>query len=244
MSCPYRPELSQADMPASIRRLPVDARGYPIPFFVDYVDGQPEFRAADMRKLQACVKESRCWVCGEPLHRSRVGFKSTLAFAIGPMCGINRISSEPPSHVDCAEWSARNCPFLARPYMRRREDEHFNAEKFADRQRGVALLRNPGVVLVWYTDVYAVVPTANGPLFSVGPLTRPPTWWAEGRPATREEIHHSIETGLPALRAACELEPTPERRAAAVAALERQIEFAMMRLMPREVSDAPAQQSR
>jgi hypothetical protein len=241
MSCPYRPELSQPDMPASIRRLPV-ARGYPIPFFVDVVNGEPDFRIANPRKLRACIQDARCWVCGEPLHRSRVGFKSTLAFAIGPMCAINRISSEPPSHVDCAEWSVRNCPFLARPHMRRREDE-LTAEARTYDQRGTPILRNPGVVLVWYTDRYEIVATPAGPLFSVGPLTRPPTWWAEARPATRAEILHSIDTGLPALRAACEQEGTPARRAGALAALEREVTIAL-RLVPREVSDAPVEQSR
>jgi hypothetical protein len=35
------------------------------------------------------------------------------SFVVGPMCGINRNSAEPPSHKECAQWSARNCPFLS-----------------------------------------------------------------------------------------------------------------------------------
>jgi hypothetical protein len=231
MTCPYRHDLSLPDMPASIAKLPVDARGYPVPFFVDHLpDGTPEFRAADPRKLVRCIREALCWVCGEKLHRSRLGFKSTVAFAIGPMCAVNKISAEPPSHPECAEWSARNCPFLARPHMKRREDEVFNAKTAGD-QRGHAILRNPGVILVWYTDGYAIEPTEKGPLFKVKPLTRPPTWWAEGRPATRAEVMHSIDTGLPLLLEAAEKEATPELRSLAAVAINKALDAAL-KLVP------------
>lgn len=234
MPCPYRPELSIGDMPESIRRRPVDARGFPIPFFVDYLpDGTPEFRAADPEKHRICLRESRCWVCGDPLHRSRLGFRSTIAFVIGPMCAVNRISSEPPSHPDCSEWSARNCPFLARPHMRRRQDELINDAAFADRAPGLAITRNPGVALVWYTNEFRVERVANGRLYQIGEPTRPLTWWAEGRPATRAEVLHSIETGLPFLRRSCDEEATPERRAAATEKLDLMV-AAALRLIPAE----------
>jgi len=234
MTCPYRPELSLSDMPESVKKLKVDARGYPIPFFVDYLpDGTPEFRAADPKKLIACVKKSLCWVCGEPLNRSRLGFKATIAFTIGPMCAVNRISSEPPQHPECAEWSARNCPFLARPHMRRREDELINAKQFEDEdvQRGHAILRNPGVALVWYCAGFAIQPTKGGPLFQVGPLTRKPTWWAEGRQATREEVLRSIDSGFPHLFAACQHEATEQLRTAAERQLNLQLVEAL-KLVP------------
>ena len=99
----YRQDLPQP-IPDRILRLPVE-RGYPVPFFVDRVDGHYDFRVADARKLKLCVMKKLCWICGEPLGRN-------LTFAIGPMCAINRISAEPPSHRECAEWSARACPFL------------------------------------------------------------------------------------------------------------------------------------
>jgi hypothetical protein len=233
MSCPYRHDISLPDMPASIAKLEVDERGYPIPFFVDYLpDGTPEFRAADAKKLVRCVKEALCWVCGEKLHASRLGFKSTLAFAIGPMCVVNRISAEPPSHPACAEWSARNCPFLARPHAKRREDEHFNAQVQAELQPGIPLRRNPGVTAVWYCGGFQIQPTKTGPLFNVGKLTKPISWWKEGRTATREEIMESISTGLPSLQATCAEEATPELRAAALADLDRAL-ITALKLVPR-----------
>lgn len=88
-----------------IARLPI-ARGFPIPWFVARLkDGTAEFRAADSLKMEKALSQRRCWVCGDTL-----GYEMT--FVIGPMCAINRVSSEPPSHYECARWSARNCPFL------------------------------------------------------------------------------------------------------------------------------------
>src|SRR2546426_12752289 len=63
-------------LPPRLRKLRVDARGYPVPWFVAWIDGPdgpetvPEFRAMDGRKFRAAVKQRLCWVCGEPLGRS------------------------------------------------------------------------------------------------------------------------------------------------------------------------------
>src|SRR5262245_39698608 len=81
--------------PPRIKRLPLDARGYPVPWFVAYVDGVPDFRIVDTPKIGVAWNKQRCWICGGQLGRY-------LAFAIGPMCAVNRVSSEPPSHLECA----------------------------------------------------------------------------------------------------------------------------------------------
>ena len=38
-------------MPSRIAALPVDERGYPVPWFVAWIDGKPEFRCADPAKF-------------------------------------------------------------------------------------------------------------------------------------------------------------------------------------------------
>ena len=94
----YRPELNVDTMPDRIRRLPV-FRGYPVPWFVAWLEnGEPEFRAMDRAKWSRAIKDGLCWVCGERLGAHRV-------FVIGPMCGVNKTTSEPPCHAECAEWS-------------------------------------------------------------------------------------------------------------------------------------------
>lgn len=197
-----RPELERP-LPRDMAKLPLH-RSYPVPWFVAWLpDGTPEFRAMDPVKWKRAVdhKDPRCWVCGGPMQ-SRLGFMSTFAFTIGPMCAINRISSEPPSHVECAEWSARNCPFLSRPHAKRRDASDIVGPEPFKNTAGEPIERNPGVSLVWKCTRYAIFNDGKGkPLIEVGELTDRPTWWAEGRTATRAEILASIESGFPLLEA-------------------------------------------
>jgi hypothetical protein len=180
-------------LPSRLQTLPVDERGYVVPWFVAWVNGKPEFRAMDAEKRVRAVKEKRCWVCGQQLG-------TMLCFVIGPMCGINRIAPEPPSHYECAAWSARNCPFLSNPHMVRREDEAMNNAQLAAETPGHAIARNPGVMLLWITRGYEIVPDASGNwLLMVGEPQRV-EWWREGRRATRAEVEASVATGLPILR--------------------------------------------
>lgn len=187
-----RPELEE--LPRRMKLLPLDERGYPVPWFVDYMDGKPEFRSMDGRKFIRAIKERRCWVCGEVLG-------TNLCFVAGPMCGINRTSSEPPSHSDCGHWSARNCPFLNNPHQVRREDDLMNNARLTEESAGMAICRDPGVTMLWVTRSYEVFNDGKDkPLIIMGEPTRV-EWYCEGRSATREEVMHSIESGLPALEA-------------------------------------------
>lgn len=185
-----RPELSA--LPDRIKDLPVH-RGYPVPWFAAWPDGpggEPEFRTADGEKFRRAIKERRCWVCGQQLG-------AHLAFVLGPMCGITRTTSEPPTHRGCALWSIRNCPFLTRPDMERRDA---NLPAGTIDAAGCPIHRNPGVCLLWVTKTYEVFPDQNKrPLLSVGdPLEV--LCFAEGRAATRAEIDFSITGGLPHLQ--------------------------------------------
>jgi hypothetical protein len=183
-------------LPDRMKRLPV-RRGYPVPWFVEWVDadrnpmligeGEPAFHIMSGVRFSRALTESHCWVCG-----GRLGRYST--FVVGPMCVVNRTSAEPPSHLDCAEWSARNCPFLARPHAKRRAVTEPVREV-----AGIMIERNPGVTAVWTTRRPSVFNDGKGGLlFDIGEPEHV-SWWAEGRPATRAEVDASIESGLPVL---------------------------------------------
>jgi hypothetical protein len=174
-------------VPARIERLPKDKRGYPIPFFVAWQDGKPVFPAMDPAKMKTCMRANLCWICGETLG----AYKS---FAIGPMCVCNRISAEPPQHVDCSKFAAHNCPFMISPLAKRSMD----GEGF-EKPGGVMLTRNPGVTAIWVTKSYTVIRDGGKPLWRIGPATSL-MFYAKGRLATRAEVDHSIGTGLPLLR--------------------------------------------
>ena len=204
-----RPELGQ--LTQRIARLPLDARGYPVPWFVQWINGAPEFRVMDGEKFARAIRERRCWVCGDVLGRH-------LAFVIGPMCALNKTSAEPPSHHDCAVWSAQHCPFLSRPHMVRREDELTDTCTKGD----AAIMRNPGACGVWTTTAYRLHRSpgnsATGYLIEMGDPDRV-EWFAAGRPATRAEVEASIDSGLPLLLEAVDRESGLSDRAAARLAL-------------------------
>lgn len=181
-----RPELPPP--PPNVARLRVDKRGYPVPWFVAWVNGEPEFRTMEAQKLITAVKQRRCWVCGQPTRGDE-------AFVIGPMCTVNRVSAEPPSHLACAEYSVKACPFLTKPQMVRRENDMPEA---TCNPAGHMIRRNPGASCVWVTSAWKIVPDGNGILFRLGDPTAW-SWWAEGRTATRAEVERSIETGIPLL---------------------------------------------
>jgi hypothetical protein len=186
------------DLPRKMRGLLVDHRGFPIPWFVAYVDGQPQFPIADGRKFDIAWEKKRCWVCGGEIGRLKV-------FVIGPMCAVNRTSSEPPSHLECARFSARNCPFLTKPRMKRVGGE--NVACGAEAPAGEMIARNPGVALVWTSlNPHRWDDGRGGKLYDIGD-PHAVEWYAEGRLATREEVMASITSGLPILEDMCRQDP-------------------------------------
>jgi hypothetical protein len=202
--------------PARIAKLRLDKRGYPVPWFVQWMaagepclpgvaGAEPDFRVIDDDKRRRAYATGLCWICGEPMGIHRI-------FAIGPMCLINLTTMEPPAHRTCAEYAVRSCPFLTQPKRRRNGEDMPEAVK-AD---GEMIERNPGVTALVEARSYRRFSDGKG-----GWLIRliEPTrvdWWAYGRQATVEEVRASIESGYPLL-----LEPAQDEGADAVNELAR-----------------------
>lgn len=176
-------------LPQKMHRLPIDKRGFPVPFFVAIVNGEPDHRIVEPRAMMHCIEQGLCWICGGQLSV----YKS---FVIGPMCAINRINSEPPSHRDCARYAVEACPFMARPHAKRREAGM--PDQSLSQPAGIHLERNPGVALIWTTRSFKPFSAPGGVLFDLGPAESM-EWYAEGRAATRAEVDASIASGLPSL---------------------------------------------
>jgi hypothetical protein len=217
-----RPELPE--LPKRMQHLHVSDRGYPVPWFVAWMDeehnplppgqGTPDFRVLHPTAIRDAWKWQVCWLCGKTLGAHKT-------FVIGPMCAVNYTSSEPPCHLDCAEYAARACPFLVRPHAKRREGNLPEGEI-----AGEAILRNPGVTLLWTTKRPRTKGDGRGGvLFDIGPPEHV-EWYAEGRPATREEVVESIESGLPQLKELAGLQGR-----GAILRLKLQVENAM-KLVP------------
>jgi hypothetical protein len=183
-----QPKRDLPEQPPRMRKLPVDERGFPVPKFVEWIDGKPDFRVMNADHYRDALKRDLCWICGEKLGVNKV-------FVIGPMCCINRISAEPPSHRDCALFAARACPFLSRPLAHRRTRDQPDQHR---KPAGIMLERNPGVTCLWTTRTYRVEAAPGGVLLRIGP-PESVEFFAHGRDATSAEIDRSVETGLPVL---------------------------------------------
>lgn len=93
----------------------VDERGYPIPFFVAYVDGKPNFRYQDARKRDICLAQRKCAICGKKLRKD---FSYVIT---GPLGLQNKIVSDAPMHRVCAEFSLAACPHMYYEKAERKE---------------------------------------------------------------------------------------------------------------------------
>lgn len=175
-------------LPARMRHLPVSSKGYPVPFFVAAINGVWDFRVADPSKFALCVRQDLCWLCGQPMGV----FKT---FVLGPLAALNRISGEPPSHVECAEFATVACPFLLLPKASRRPVDGPTAEL------GEMMEHNPGVCALW-SSKNPPRPSSTVALLDVGEPTMV-RWFSQGRAASHEEVLDALHAGLTRMRLHC-----------------------------------------
>jgi hypothetical protein len=175
-------------LPDNMRELPVDRRGFPVPFFVARPKpGEDwDFRVVFPEESVRALKEHLCWVCG-----NRMGQKN--AYVTGPMCTVTGTTAEPPAHLSCAEYAALACPFLANPSMRRNEKD-LPEDKWMP---GTAIMHNPGVTGLLVTrDRPRPFDDGRGNILINMGRVENLTWYASRRRATRKEVMDAIERGL------------------------------------------------
>lgn len=207
-------------IPSRMANLLKDRRGYPVPWFVHWQDGMPDFTTIARGKREEAHRRGVCWICGDHLGAYK-------CFVVGPMCTVNRISAEPPSHLQCAAFAAVACPFLVKPAMGRLPRPEGRVEP-----PGMFIKRNPDVTALWTTKSYAQLPVPPSYLFEMGAPTSL-SWWREGRAATLEEVSASIAEGMPALQKAAE--------AAGEASMQELLQAVqeLLPLLPRAADPAP-----
>lgn len=190
------------DLPDRMAHLPVDDRGFPVPWFVPWKDGKPIFPAMDHAKWISAIRANHCWVCGGQLGR----FKFHV---IGPMGLINGVSAEPPSHRECANFAARHCPYIANPRMGRvPAEKHGTVDHPGTMDQG-----NPGVWCV--IECQGPVQLVSGKqLIKVAPIANV-DWWAMGRKASPEEARAGFEERAELLSGYAAREPRQEQIALA-----------------------------
>lgn len=199
------PSIRDIPLPPRMKYLPRSEKGFPVPWFVVFIDGSPDFRIIKPGAVAQASRWSICWICGMDLGQ-------TATYVSGPMCGVSRTSAEPPSHHDCADYAARACPFLARPHARRRDVPREG--EFTELTVGGKMIdRNPGVTMLWrtasLTQPWKPDLGRDEVLFKLPDPLRV-DWVCEGREATFEEVKHSMESGIPLLREEALKDPDPQ----------------------------------
>lgn len=172
-------------LPDRFKSLPIDPRGYPIPWFVGTLeDGTRDFRMADADKRVRAANHRLCWLCGHKMGKY-------IAFVIGPMCAVNRNTSEPGCHLDCATFAVTACPFLMRPMAQ------YRTANLPDGAQNVphGIGGNPGASCIWITETYRPYRVEKSWLIRIGEPHRV-EWWAEGKPATRQQILDCFDNRL------------------------------------------------
>lgn len=180
-------------VPKRMRGRPLDHRGYPVPWFVAFINGAWDFRVVDTPKLNIAVEQRLCWLCG-----SRLGRWQT--FVTGVMCAINRNTAEPPCHYDCAQFAAMACPFLVLPKSQRNEAD---LPAGVTEPPGVFITGNPGACCLYSSQFpYRIYyPDDTARFLITMPVAERLEFYCHGRPATHDERADAVAIALARLRA-------------------------------------------
>lgn len=133
-------------IPEFLKHLPIDKRGYPIPFFVPIKDGIPEFRFADVNKFNLCTEKKLCWICGRKL------IKNCFFFLTGPHGLANRVQSDCPMHRECAEATMQLCPHIFYGKAERKENVKFSYQA----------QEKPDIIYLIRSSKYKIIPSGEG----------------------------------------------------------------------------------
>jgi hypothetical protein len=93
-------------VPPPLRHLPLNIRGYPVPWFAVHLE---QVSISDPAKRRRAIAERLFGICGRPLGHRR------LCFVLGPARAVTRVVQEPPSHPGCAWFAVKTCPFMRAP---------------------------------------------------------------------------------------------------------------------------------
>jgi hypothetical protein len=102
-------------IPPKMRRLPLDPRGYPVPYIVQRdLDHRPFFVINDAVKSHGCATRGLCSICGGKLERD-------IWLIGGPGAAFHEHGAylDPPMHYTCATYALRVCPYLGTRYTGR-----------------------------------------------------------------------------------------------------------------------------
>lgn len=145
--------MREIAIPNFLSHLKVDERGYPIPYFVAWVNGKPDFRMLDSKRQKRCVESHLCSICGKKLFEY-------FYFITGPIGLSNGTHSDPPAHRDCAEYSLQICPHLF--FEKSDRNERGEIYKEARDNNTTGIMNKPKELYLIKSDKYKLIPVPGG----------------------------------------------------------------------------------
>ena len=99
----------KVEIPALMKNLELDRRGFPVPFIIlKDKTGVPHFKINDDRKVEECIKNDLCSICGTEMKTDKWMIGGPLS-AFHPQGAYIDI----PVHKECGEYALQVCPYLA-----------------------------------------------------------------------------------------------------------------------------------
>lgn len=145
--------MPKIEIPSFLSHLKQDDRGYPIPFFVPWINGKPDFRMMSSIKLELCIDKKLCGICGKKLHEYQY-------FITGPMGLKNGTHSDPPSHRDCAEYSLQVCPHLH--FEKAKRNDRGNEYKEAMKENHTGIMTKSDDLFLIKADKFKLIQVPGG----------------------------------------------------------------------------------
>lgn len=171
---------SSVPIPDRMKKLAV-WHGFPIPYVNVVNDGVPDFRCTDQLKMQRCMNNRRCGICGQEIPRTEWCY-----FISGEEALEDRLFMDPAMHRECAYYAAKVCPFLAGT-----KRQHAEAETKTERALGEGhfikvVQPRPKRLIIYSAKRYEVVQTVEGVLLC-RPAKKPSRIDRDAMPPSREE---------------------------------------------------------
>ena len=89
--------ITHIPVPEKMRRLKISDKGFPIPWFVDYVNGKADFRCMDGEKFGIAIRHKRCWLCGEQIAAKSSEINPEIDSEI--LCAKGKISAAVANNI-------------------------------------------------------------------------------------------------------------------------------------------------
>lgn len=111
------PNWKNTPLPAYMKDIPKDPRGYPIPFVVFGGKDKTYFQVNDSQKIEYVLEHDLCAICGKKL-----GADKWLVGGPGSAFHPHGAYIDTPTHYQCLEYALQVCPYLAAPNYTKRID--------------------------------------------------------------------------------------------------------------------------